>query len=217
MTAAAALGPKGETYVELTAAEWRAPLERSSVRRSLVTAAMSLALIVMGVLGALNVYPEAFALVGLGALGLYTTWSDLQLIRHEFEESRRVGWVEVAVDEEQVQLGDPLTVRISWHARHARAVRGASLVLAHATWSQNTPRAEHVVAMLELPGSDRALRAGETWRASGPVRMPANAPSSHYDADASVRWTLRVTVHFDGVAPWERTLPIIVYPMAADA
>jgi hypothetical protein len=206
------LGPKGGTYVELAREEWRAPLERASVRRSLLTALLSLVLIVMGAAGAYLASVEALALVGLGALGLYTTWADLQLMRYEFEESRRVGWVEVALDEEQLTIGDPFTVRLTWHARRAFRVTEAQVLLSARHWRGNTPGAVEREVAATLTGSDDLVRAGESWRASATMRTPLEAPPSHYDVDASLRWVLAVQVHFAGVAPWARELPVLVYP-----
>ena len=52
------LSPKGHVYVELVREQWRAPLERGTARRALLTSALGLALMIFGAVGVFLAYGE---------------------------------------------------------------------------------------------------------------------------------------------------------------
>jgi hypothetical protein len=206
------LGPKGHVFVERVRDEWRAPLERGSARRALLTATLAAALIGFGLAGLFVAYGESLILCGIGAVALITTLPELRALRPEFEEARRIGWVEPALDDNSVTIGEPATFRAVLHARRdLRLVRAAVKVQAR-EWQDSTPGA--VLAEFPAPVSDapHAIRAGQDWREAVTFRIPPTAPASFYGNPESTRWTLTLQLLFDGEAPWQRTWPMLVFP-----
>ena len=114
------LGPKGHVYVELVREQWRAPLERGTARRALLTSALGIALILFGLVGAFVVYGESVVLIGIGAFAFYSSLGEIRALMPEFREARRIGWVEPALDDGSVTIGEPATFRVVLHARRAQ-------------------------------------------------------------------------------------------------
>ena len=210
-TEADRLGPKGHVYVELVREQWRAPLERGTARRALLTSAFGVALILFGVIGVFVVYGESVVLIGIGAFAFYSSLGEIRALMPEFQEARRIGWVEPSLDDSIVSIGDPATFSVVLHARRAQVIRLATLVVAARRWQRST--AGDVLVSLPLPlPSGMAVGAGDDWRQTVTFRIPDSAPPSFYDSMESVRWTLTLELTFADAAPWKRSWPMLVYP-----
>jgi len=209
------LGPKGHVYVELVRELWRAPLERASARRALLTGILGAALVIMGIVGALTVYGEAVVLIGIGLVAVVSFLGEVRLLRPEFEEARRIGWVEPSLDDSRVTVGEPATFRVVLHARRALRVQNAALVAESHRWTGSTcgERIEQLALPVALTGG--AIAGGDDWRQSVTFRIPSSALPSFYSATESVRWSLTLDLTFAEQAPWRRTWPMLVFP--ADA
>ena len=207
------LGPKGHVYVELVREQWRAPLERGTARRAILTAALGLALVIFGVVGALRVNGESILLLGIGLVAVYTALPQLRSLRPEFEEARRIGWVEPQLDDSRVTLGEPATFSVVLHARRALTLRNATLMAEVTPWTRSVPGP--VILSLPLPVSltGGAIAAGSDWRQTVTFRIPDTAPASFYSSDDSVRWTLTLTMAFADLEPWKRSWPMMVLPI----
>ncbi|HYW51600.1 MAG TPA: hypothetical protein VE861_13390 [Gemmatimonadaceae bacterium] len=205
------LGPKGHVYVELVREQWRAPLERGTARRALLTSALGIALILFGLIGAFVVYGESFVLIGIGAFAFYSSLGEIRGLMPEFREARRIGWVEPSLDDGSVTLGEPATFRIVLHARQAQVIRSATVVAEARQWHRSTPGAVLASIPLQLAEEER-VAAGDDWRQSVTFRIPDSAPPSFYDSMESVRWTLATELTLAGTAPWTRTWPMLVFP-----
>jgi hypothetical protein len=210
------LGPKGHVYVELVREQWRAPLERGSARRALLTSLFAVCLIGFGVGGLFVVPGESVILMGIGLVAVVATWPELQLLRPEFEEARRIGWVEPALDDNSVTLGEPSTFRAVLHARRTLTLQSASLLVEAHSWDAS--RAQQVLVSMPFPVTQQAsrVRAGQDWRESMTFRIPPTAPASFYGASESVRWSLTLELAFADEAIWRRSWPMLVFP-AEDA
>lgn len=209
------LGPKGHVYVELVREQWRAPLERGSARRALLTGFLGLALIIFGVVGSFVVYGESLVLVGIGAIALWSSLGEVKGLRPEFEEARRIGWVEPSLDDSRVSVGEPATFRAVLHARRTLQVQNAALVAEAHRWSGSVQgeRLERLQLPVSLSGG--TIAAGDDWRQTVTFRIPPTAPPSFYSSPDSVRWSLTLDLTFADQAPWRRTWPMLVFP--ADA
>lgn len=205
------LGPKGHVYVELVRERWRAPLERASVRRALITTVLGIALVVFGVVGALVANAEAIVAVAVGGVAVMTTLPALQALRPEFEEARRIGWVEPAFDDSIVTVGEPATVRIVLHARRALEITGMTMVAEAYRWEGAKPVERVASVPLPVTATGR-VAAGQDWRETVTFRMPEQVPPSFYDATNSVRWSLVTDLAFGNAAPWHRAWPMLVFP-----
>lgn len=206
------LGPKGHVYIELVREQWRAPLERGTARRALLTGVLAVALIVFGIAGTFIAYGESLVLVGIGAVALWSTIGEVKTLRPEFEEARRIGWVEPSLDDSRVTVGEPATFRAVLHARRELRLQNAAVVAEAHAW-QGSERGERLL-QLPLPVSltGGTIRSGDDWRQAVTFRLPATAPPSFYDATSSVRWTITLDLTFADEAPWRRTWPMLVYP-----
>ncbi len=209
------LGPKGYVFVELVRDQWRAPLERGSARRAIITAILGVALIVFGIGGAFVAYGESVFLVAIGALALATAVPELRPLRPEFEEARRIGWVEPALDDTHVTVGEPVTFRVVLHARRTLALQNAVIVTEARRYTGSTPGDVLLTQPVPVMLSGGPVRAGEDWRQSVTFRIPETAAPSHYDGVTSVRWTITLALTFDGERPWRRTWPMLVFPQDA--
>ncbi|MCC7055005.1 MAG: hypothetical protein IT355_17160 [Gemmatimonadaceae bacterium] len=209
------IGPKGHVYVELVREQYRAPLERGSVRRSLATALLAIALVILGVVGAWVANPEALVAVAVGGVALFSSLPELQALRPEFEESRRIGWVEPSFDDSRVTAGEPATFATVLHARNALTVRGLSLVAEAHQWAGDRRGASLLVLPLPVTLSGSQVAAGDSWRQTVTFRIPDSAPASWYDAGSSVRWTMTMELTFANAEPWRRTWPMLVFPAEA--
>jgi hypothetical protein len=206
------LGPKGHVYVELVREQWRTPLERASARRALLTGVLGAALVVMGIVGTVMVYGEALVLVGIGLVAVVSFLGEVRMLRPEFEEARRIGWVEPTLDDSRVTVGEPATFRVVLHARRALRVQHAALVAEAHRWTGST--CEERIEQLELPVAltGGAIAAGDDWRQAVTFRIPPSALPSFYSATDSVRWSLTLDLTFAEQAPWRRTWPMLVFP-----
>jgi hypothetical protein len=209
------LGPKGHIYVELVREQWRAPLERGSARRALITSALGIALIVFGVVGVFTIWGESVILVAIGVIGFASSLGEIRALMPEFSEARRVGWLEPALDDSSVTVGEPATFRAVLHARRKLTLQNASLRAEARRFDGATPGdvVESMVLPVSLTGGP--IAAGDDWRQTVTFRIPPTAPPSYYSATDSVRWTLTLELSLAGEAPWRRTLPMLVFP--ADA
>ncbi len=205
------LGPKGHVYVELVREQWRAPLERGSARRALLTATLSLAMIIFGVIGTFVVYGESVILVAIGVIGLVSAMPELTGLRPEFEEARRIGWVEPAFDD-NMTVGEPATFRAVLHARRTLDLRNVGLVAEARQWTAARAGAvlESMVLPLSLHGG--SIAGGDDFRQMVTFRFPPNAPPSFYSSTESVRWTMTMELTFSDQKPWRRTWPMLVFP-----
>ncbi|MDZ7632826.1 MAG: hypothetical protein U5K74_16175 [Gemmatimonadaceae bacterium] len=205
------LGPKGHVYVELVREQWRAPLERGSARRSLLTATLSVLMIGFGVVGTFIIWGESVILVAIGVVGFVTSMPELARLRPEFEEARRIGWVEPAFDD-NMTVGEPASFRAVLHARRKLSLERVTLVAEAREWTGAVPGA--VMESLELPIQQRraVIGAGDDWRESVTFRIPPSAPASFYRSTDSVRWTMTMELEFAEQAPWRRTWPMLVFP-----
>jgi hypothetical protein len=211
------LGPKGHVYVELVREQWRAPLERGSARRAILIALFGVALVGLGVAGAFMSYFESFALIGIGLFGFVSSFRDLTSLRPEFEEARRIGWVEPSLDDSSVIVGEPATFRAVLHARRALKLEGVTVLAEARRWSGATP-GEVVTSMtLPVPLSSASITSGDDWRTSATFRIPDSAPPSFYSSYESVRWTLTMEMTFANETPWRRAWPMLVFPHADGA
>jgi hypothetical protein len=206
------LGPKGHVYVELVREQYRAPLERGTARRALLTALLGVLLIVFGAIGTFIVYGESVILVAVGLVAFVSALPELRGLRPEFEEARRIGWVEATFDDSSVTVGEPATFRAVLHARRNLDVRAASLTAAAQPWHGS--KAGEVALSLALPVSITGAKviAGDDWRTTVTFRIPSDAPPSYYSATDSVRWTMTLTLEFANASPWQRTWPMLVFP-----
>jgi hypothetical protein len=206
------LGPKGHVYIELVREQWRAPLERGTARRALLTGVLAVALIVFGIAGTFIAYGESLVLVGIGAFALWSTIGEVKALRPEFEEARRIGWVEPSLDDSRVTVGEPATFRAVLHARRELRLQNAAVVAEAHAW-QGAAQGERLL-QLPLPVSltGGTIRGGDDWRQAVTFRLPATAPPSFYDATSSVRWTITLDLTFADQGPWRRTWPMLVYP-----
>lgn len=211
------LGPKGHVYVELVREQWRAPLERGSARRSLLTAFLGVALIAFGLVGSFTVYGEAVILVAIGLVACVSSFREISALRPEFEEARRVGWVEPSLDDSIVTVGEPATFRVVLHARKTLLIRSATVVVEGRCWRGSVPG--EVAASIAVPVTiaTASVEAGEDWRQTVTFRIPPSAPPSHYNSSESVRWTLTMELTFDRESPWRRVWPVLVFPVEAPA
>jgi len=206
------LGPKGHVYVEPVRDQWRAPLERGSARRAILTAFLGVALIVFGVAGAFVANGESVFLVAIGALALVTAVPELRPLRPEFEEARRIGWVEPALDDTHVSIGEPAIFRAVLHARRTLSLQNAAVVTEARQYSGSKPGDVLVTQPVPVSLTGGAIRAGEDWRQSVTFRLPSSAPPSYYDSVSSVRWTITLELTFANEPPWRRTWPMLVFP-----
>jgi hypothetical protein len=206
------LGPKGHVYVALAREQYLAPLERGTARRALLTAVLGVLLIIFGVIGTVVVYGESVILVAVGVVALVSALPELRGLRPEFEEARRIGWVEATFDDSSVTVGEPATFRAVLHARRMLDVRNASVVAEARRWQGAT--AGVVAAELPLPVtmSGGPVAAGTDWRQTVTFRIPADAPPSFYTASESLRWTITLALEFANADPWRRTWPMLVFP-----
>jgi hypothetical protein len=206
------LGPKGHVYIELVREQWRAPLERGTARRAILTAVLAVGLMLFGVVGTFVVYGESLILLGLGAVALWSTIGELRPLRPEFEEARRIGWVEPSLDDSRVTVGEPATFRAVLHARRRLQLQNAVLVAEAHAWAGST-RGERLV-QLPLPVSltGGTILGGDDWRQAVTFRIPSSAPSSFYSSSESIRWTITLDLVFADQAPWRRTWPMLVFP-----
>jgi hypothetical protein len=206
------LGPKGHVFVALVREQWLAPLERGSVRRSLLITLLGIALVMFGVVGAMLANAEALVAVAVGGVALLSTLPELQALRPEFEEARRIGWVEPSFDDSSVTLGEPATFRVVLHARRTLMIRNLSLVAVARRWEGAREGAALRSLSLPVAMTGGPVASGDDWRQSVTFRIPDDAPASHYDATESVRWTITMELTFADVAPWRRTWPMLVFP-----
>lgn len=206
------LGPKGHVYVELVREQWRAPLERGTARRALLTSGLGLALIIFGIVGAFTVWGESVILVAIGLVGFYSSLGEIRALLPEFREARRVGWLEPALDDSIVTVGEPATFRAVLHARRALMLQNASVMLKARQYQYATPGdvLESMVLPVSLTGGPIARDAD--WKQTVTFRIPTTAPASYYSGTESVRWTLTLELSLAGEAPWRRTLPMLVFP-----
>lgn len=206
------LGPKGHVYVELVREQWRAPLERGTARRALLTSGLGLALIIFGVVGAFTVWGESVILVAIGLVGFYSSLGEIRSLMPEFREARRVGWLEPALDDSIVTVGEPATFRAVLHARRTLMLQNASVMLEARQYQYATPGEvlESMVLPVSLTGGP--IARGTDWRQTVTFRIPTTAPASYYSGTESVRWTLTLELSLAGEAPWRRTLPMLVFP-----
>lgn len=211
------LGPKGHVYVELVREQWRAPLERGTARRSLLTAFFGVALIAFGLVGAFTVYGEALILVAIGLVACVTAFRDMSALRPEFEEARRVGWVEPSLDDSIVTVGEPATFRAVLHARKKLVVRNATVVVEARRWRGSAPGEVAATVAVPVVLAGAAVDAGEDWRQMVTFRIPLSAPPSYYDSAESVRWSLTMELTFDRESMWRRVWPMLVFPVEASA
>ena len=209
------LGPKGHVYVELVREQWRAPLERGTARRALLTSALSLALMIFGAVGVFLVYGESVILIAIGLIGFVSALGEIRALLPEFREARRVGWLEPALDDSSVTVGEPATFRAVLHARRKLMLQNASLRAEARRWSGAKPGAIEESMVLPVSMSGGPIAAGEDWRQTVTFRIPATAHASWYSASESIRWTLTLELILHGEEPWRRTLPMLVFP--ADA
>ena len=206
------LGPKGHVYVELVRDQWRAPLERGSARRAILTALLGVALVGFGAAGAFVAYGESVFLVAIGALALVTAVPELRPLRPEFEEARRIGWVEPALDDADVSIGEPAIFRAVLHARRTLTLQNAAVVTEARQYAGSTPGDVLYTQPVPVSLTGGAIRAGEDWRQTVTFRIPPSAPPSHYDSLSSVRWTITLELTFADERPWRRTWPMLVFP-----
>jgi hypothetical protein len=206
------LGPKGHVFVELVREQWRAPLERGSARRTLLTSAFAVGLIGFGTAGALAANAESIFLLAIGLVTLFAVLPDVRALQPEFIEARRVGWLEPSLDDSAVTIGEPATFRAVLHARRALQIQNASLLAESRQW--NGSRAGAVLQSLPLPVSlaGGPVAAGADWRQTVTFRLPATAAPSFYASGESVRWTLTLELSFADEQPWRRTWPMLVFP-----
>ncbi len=209
------LGPKGHVYVELVREQWRAPLERGTARRSLLTAFFGVALIAFGLFATFTMYGEAVILVGIGLVACFSSFREISALRPEFEEARRIGWVEPSLDDSIVTVGEPATFRAVLHARRKLVVRTVTIVVEARRWRGSVPveLAETIAVPVAMLTAEVA--AGTDWRQTVTFRIPPSAPPSHYDSAESVRWTITMALTFDREAEWRRVWPMLVYPVEA--
>lgn len=206
------LGPKGHIYVELVREQWRAPLERGGARRAIVTALLSVLVIALGVIGMFRMTGESVFLIAIGAVALYSTLGELRPLRPEFEEARRIGWVEPSLDDSRVTLGEPATFRAVLHPRRALMLQNVTVTAEARRWTRAEPG--EVLLSMPLPVSltGGPIDPREDWRQSVTFRIPGSAPASWYTSTESVRWTIAMHLTFAGQAPWQRTWPMLVFP-----
>ena len=209
------LGPKGHVYVELVREQWRAPLERGTARRALITSAISLALVIFGAVGVFIVYGESVILIAVGLIGFGSSLGEIRSLLPEFREARRVGWLEPALDDSSVTVGEPATFRAVLHARRKLTLQNASLRAEARRWHGATSGAVETVMVLPVSMAGGPIASGADWRQAVTFRIPPTAPASCYSATESVRWTLTLELALQGEEAWRRTLPMLVFP--ADA
>lgn len=209
------LGPKGHVYVELVREQWRAPLERGTARRAMITSALSLALMIFGVFGVFMVYGESVILVAIGLIGFVSSLGEIRALLPEFREARRVGWLEPALDDSSITVGEPATFRAVLHARRKLMLQNAAVRAEARRWQGATPG--EIVESMALPVSMAGgpIASGEDWRQTVTFRIPPTAPPSYYSGTDSVRWTLTLELILQGEEPWRRTLPMLVFPAEA--
>lgn len=206
------LGPKGHIYVELVREQWRAPLERGTARRALLTSAFGVALILFGVIGAFTVYGESVILIAIGAVAFYSSLPEIRALLPEFLEARRVGWLEPALDDNSVTIGEPATFRVVLHARRALVIREVSLLAEARRWQRSKAGEAEVSMPLPLTAGLGPVAAGEDWRQTVTFRIPDTAPTSYYASTESVRWTVTLALTFADGPQWRRTWPMLVFP-----
>ncbi len=211
------LGPKGHVYVELVREQWRAPLERGSARRSLLTAFFGVALIGFGIIGTFTVYGEAVILIAIGLVACVSSFREISALRPEFEEARRVGWVEPSLDDSIVTVGEPATFRAVLHARKKLVVRSVTVVVEARQWRGSVPGELAATISVPVAISVAAVDSGADWRQMVTFRIPPSSPPSYYDSAESVRWTLAMELTFDRESAWRRVWPMLVFPVEAPA
>jgi len=206
------LGPKGHVYVELVREQWRAPLERGSARRALLTSFLGAALIIFGTIFALEVYGESILLIGIGLFAFVSSLGEIRALAPEFSEARRIGWVEASLDDNSVTIGEPAILRVVLHARRKLTLRGATALAEARHWDRAT--AGEVVSSIPLPISvaGESVGTGDDWRHALTFRIPETAPTSVYTSIDSTRWTLTLELTFAEGGPWRRTWPMLVFP-----
>ena len=206
------LGPKGHVYVELVREQWRAPLERGTARRALLTSFLGVALIVLGAAFAARVYGESIVLIGIGLVAFFSSLGEIRALMPEFREARRIGWVEATLDDSSVTIGEPAILRMVLHARRALTLRGATAIAEARHWDRSTVGA--VLASIALPISvaGESAARGDDWRHALTFRIPETAPTSVYTSADSIRWTLTLELTFADEAPWRRSWPMLVFP-----
>jgi hypothetical protein len=209
------LGPKGPVYVALAREQWLAPLERASVRRTLLIATLGVILIVMGIVGAFRTTPEAITLVAVGCIALGTSFGDLRTLYREFSDARRIGWLEPTLDGAQVVVGEPFTFSVVLHARRKLTVTQARVLVEARKFTGAQSEAVVVTLPVPLSQSHAVIQSGDDWRDSATCRIPESAPASFYDVTRSVRWMLTLELKFGGAEEWHRQWPLLVYPAAA--
>jgi hypothetical protein len=209
------LGPKGHVFVEMVREQWRAPLERGGARRALIATALSVALIGLGTAGVLMAYGEAVLLVGLGLIGLLSMLPEMRLLQAEFTEARRIGWIEPALDDSSVTVGEPATFRVVLHTRGALTLVNASLIAESRHWRGSRAGDIATSMLLSIPQTHGMIAAGTDWRQTVTFRIPDTAAPSFYSNETSMRWTLTLELSFNGESPWRRTWPMLVFPSDA--
>lgn len=206
------LGPKGHVYVELVREQWRAPLERGSARRALLTAVLGVVLMVLGVIGLFTTYGESLFLVAIGLLAFVSSFREISALRPEFEEARRIGWVEPSLDDSHVSVGEPATFRAVLHARRKLVLRSARVRAEARPWEGAVEGAVTESLVLPVANATAQIASGDEWRTAVTFRIPPAAPPSSYSSTESLRWTMTLELTFDDQAPWMRTWPMLVYP-----
>ena len=209
------LGPKGHVYVELVREQWLAPLERGTARRAMLTSTLSIALMLFGALGVFLMKGESVILFAIGVIGFVSSLGEIRALLPEFREARRVGWLEPALDDSSVTVGEPATFRAVLHARRKLTLQNATVRAEARHWQGSNPGeiAESMVLPVSMTGGP--IASGEDWRQTVTFRIPTTAPASWYSATDSVRWTLTLELILQGEDAWRRTLPMLVFP--ADA
>lgn len=206
------LGPKGHVYVELVREQWRAPLERGSARRALLTSFLGVALIIFGAVFALRVYGESILLIGIGLFAFVSSLGEIRALLPEFREARRIGWVEATLDDSSVTVGEPAILRVVLHARRKLTLRGATAMAEARHWERSTPGAALASIPLPISVAGDSVGKGDDWRHALTFRIPETAPTSAYTSNESTRWTLSLELNFAEDGPWRRTWPMLVFP-----
>lgn len=209
---AALLGPKGYVYFDLAREAWLAPLERGSARRALLTGFLGICIAVAGVAFLAPAYGESLVLIPIGLFAIWQAWEELKPLGSEFADARRIGWTTIALDDGWATTGEPVTCRVTVHARRPLAPRAATLELVATRYERERVKEELARFAVPIDPLPPGVRGGDDWRAHVTFRMPDEAPPSWYSIAESVRWTLTCTIEFDDAEPWVRSYPLLVYP-----
>ena len=133
------LGPKGHVYVELVREQWLAPLERGTARRAMLTSTLSVALMLFGAFGVFLMNGESVILIAIGLIGFVSSLGEIRALLPEFREARRVGWLEPALDDSSVTVGEPATFRAVLHARRKLTLQNATVRAEARHWQGSNP------------------------------------------------------------------------------